>query len=246
MRGVRAASLIWVMGPVAALAAEPASVEAPSFRVGDSWVFQENVQTGTSGFTQQRLVETIDRVSSDELLMGIKLDGSPRAPEEHRIGLDLSQRLLVNGSEVVTSRPFAFPMKVGQSWTSEWTDPRPQGQRVSARVHRTYKVTGWEDVTVPAGTFHALKIEAKGTIDDEIAVPAQTATAGVAGGGGSTVVAHAQAARKGVVHLTTFDTIYYAPEAKIYVKTVDEQYNASDVLVRRDTNELAAFTPAKG
>src|SRR5579875_3393617 len=160
-----ALALLGVMsGPAGAAptADEPAAVTAPEYRVGDTWTVEKTTETGTSGFSRQRVVNTIDRVSSDELLLGIKQDGSPRAPEEHRIGSDLSLKLLVNGSEVVTARPVDFPLKVGQSWSADWIDPRRQGNQLSAHFHKDYKVVGWEDVTVPAGTFRALKIEAKG------------------------------------------------------------------------------------
>ncbi len=245
MRGFRAASFIWMVAPVAALAAEPASVEAPAYRVGDTWVIQESTQMGANGFTQQRVMNVIDRVSSDEMLLGVKPDGSPRALEDHRVGLDLSQKLLVNGSEAVTTRPLSFPLALGRTWTADWTDPRVQGQQISAHFHKNYKVVGWEDVTVPAGTFHALKIEGKGYADGEIALPAQATQAAAAGGGGSTIVSHTQSARKIAVHQTLLETIYYAPEAKFYVKMIEEQYNASDILTQRHTVELASFTLAK-
>ena len=46
--------------------------------------------------------------------------------------------------------------------TVDWTDPTHRGNMLSAHIHKTCSVTGWEDVAVPAGTFHALKIVCKG------------------------------------------------------------------------------------
>ena len=229
--------------PVAALAADPASISAPTFKVGDSWVLDETTQKGAEGFSRQRVQQVVDRVGSDDLLLGVKPDGSPRAFEDHKVGLDLSLKLMINDVETVTVRPLSFPLKVGDSWSADWTDPRQQGAQTSGHFHKTYKVVGWEDVTVAAGVFHALKIEAKGVADAQISLPASAGSAVVAAPGSATTVAHTQAARKGTVHFTTFDTIYYVPEVKYFVKTIEEQYNASDVLARRDTAELVSFKP---
>ncbi len=243
VRSWRLGALAVVAIPVAAFAADPVSIQAPTFKVGDSWVLDHSARRGANGFSRQRVAEVVDRVGSDELVVGVKPDGSPRAFEDHKIGLDLSLRLIVNDVETVTARPLSFPLKVGDSWSADWTDPRQQGAQTSAHFHTTYKVVGWEDVTVPAGAFHALKIEAKGVADSQVFLPASAGSAAVAAPGSATTVAHTQAARKEVQHVITFGTIYYAPEVKYYVKTIEEQYDASDVLVRSDTEELVSFKP---
>jgi hypothetical protein len=132
-------------------------------------------------------------------------------------------------------------MKVGDSWTADWNDPRHQGNQTSAHFHKTYKVVGWEDVTVPAGTFHALKIEENGIGDGQITTPAMAGSGVVGAPGTATTVTHVQASRRGVVHITTYAAIYYAPEVKHAVKSTEEQYNTSNVMIGRQTEELVSY-----
>jgi hypothetical protein len=178
------------------------------------------------------------------MFVGIKPEGAPEAPKEVIIGLDWSLRLLVDGQQKTTARPLSFPLKVGDSWTSDWTDPRQMGVQTSARFRNTYKVIGWDDVTVPGGTFHALKIEVQGVGDFQVVVPAVAQSTATAGAGAGTATSHVQAGGKGVVHITTFSDIWYAPEVKHSVKIVDEQYDVSNVMIKRDTEELVSFNPA--
>ena len=51
--------------------------------------------------------------------------------------------------------PFSFPLSVGKTWDVVYD--RAFGS-VWAHLERHYRVVGWEDVTVPAGRFHALKV----------------------------------------------------------------------------------------
>ena len=56
-----------------------------------------------------------------------------------------------------------FPMKPGGSYRSEYDmETLPDANIV--RHRRVTKIVGWEDVTVPAGTFRALRIESEGTV----------------------------------------------------------------------------------
>jgi hypothetical protein len=105
-------------------------------------------------------------------------------------------------------------------------------------------VVGWEDVAVPAGTFHALKIESNGASDADVIIPSVSQSTAVGGGGSATAVSQAQAGGRGTAHRTLFSLIYYVPEVKYAVKMVEEQYNDSEVMISRRTEELVSFTPA--
>ena len=225
--------------------AEAGSVPAPTLQVGDSWVYDQTHEAGQTGFAEQRVDLAIDRVSSDTMLVGIKRDGAPTAFQDHISGLDWSQRRMVDGKETVTGRPFSFPLKVGDTWTADYAEPTPHGLQTYAHFQTTYKVVGWEDVTVPAGTFHALKIEANGTADGRINIPASAASAAVATPGGATTMAHTQRAQSGVLRMITYGEFYYVPEVKYYVKSVEEQYNGENVRTRRDTWALVSFKTGK-
>jgi hypothetical protein len=227
--------------PVMALGSDPASIPAPSLKVGDTWVFERTHEQGTTGFSDQRIDLTIDRVNSDTMLVGIKRDGAPNAFEDHMSGVDWSQRRMVGGQETITGRPFSFPLKIGDSWTADYADPQRHGLQTYAKFHTTYRVVGWEDITVPAGTFHALKVEANGTGDAQLSAPAAAATAAVADPSGGTTIAHTQRARTGVAHFITYAEFYYVPDIKYFVKSVEEQYNANNVRTTRDTQTLVSF-----
>jgi hypothetical protein len=178
------------------------------------------------------------------MLVGIKLDGSPRAPEELKVDLDWAQTRTVNGAETLIGRAFSFPMTVGKTWTVDFTDPTPRGQQSNTHVKRTYKVLGWEDITVPAGTFHALKIEDRGTLDARISIPATAAGAVMATASGGTTVTHIQKAASGDIHQTLYGLVYYVPDVKYFVKTLDEHYSTDNVRVSRESEELVSFKPA--
>lgn len=239
---VAAAALLFASR--AGLAAEPATVDAPALKAGDSWVVDDTTQAGAAGFTRRRNDMSIERLNSDSMVVASKQDGAATNPQNRIVGLDWSLRLAVDGEQKITARPLSFPMKVGQSWTSDWIDPRRQGNQVSAHWKRTFKVVGWEDVTVPAGTFHCLKIEANGTGDIDVIVPSVSQSTAVGEPGAATGVAHVQKGGRGMAHVTTYSAIWYAPEVKYFAKEVDEQYNGSEVMIRRDTEELVSFKPA--
>jgi hypothetical protein len=234
-----------LLGIAAPAAAAPApSVPAPVFKVGDSWVYDQTTAKGPSGFGQQRLDLVVDRLEGDTMLVGIKPDGAPTAFEDHEVGTDWSQHHVVDGQDTVTTRPLTFPMSVGQAWTVDYVDTTRRGSQTSDHVHRTYSVVGWEDVTVPAGTFHAIKVVAKG-VDKATLQVASTAVAGtVAGAGGATTMAHIQRGGTGVLTRATYGEFYYVPELKNYVKTIDEQYNTDNVRVISTTRTLVSYKAA--
>ena len=240
-RAVSVAAVLAFCG--VARAADPTSVPAPSFKVGDSWLLEKTVQKGPTGFSRIRQEVSIDRLDSDSMVIGLKLEGASVAPEEHVAGLDWALKLNINGEQKTTAQPLSFPLEIGKTWTADWTDPRHVGAQLSAHFHRTYKVVGWEDVTVPAGTFHALKVEETGSADGEMLVPSIAQSAAVAEPGSGATVSSVRQGGRGVLHIATYAIIDYAPEVKRAVKTVDEEYDMSDVMTERVTEELVSFKP---
>jgi hypothetical protein len=251
MRFLRASAAIFLVNaPLVSLAglawgADPEVLPAPRFAPGDTWVVDRSVETGKDGFSHLRLVGRIDRVGSDSLVMGVKLDGAPGDFEDHLMGLDLSDRRMVDGQSVTTGRPLAFPLKVGETWQEDFVDPRRQGAQTSAHITRTCKVVGWEDVVVPAGTFHALKIESNGQLTAQLSLPATAVSASAASPAGGTSFANAQPARSVTVTGLNYRAVYYVPAVKSWVKMVTEQYNSENVRTRRETSVLVSFTPAR-
>ena len=225
-------------------AAEVQSVAAPQFKAGDGWVFERSIERGTTGFTSERLALQIEQVRGDTMVVGIKIDGAPGAFEDHIAGLDWSQRRVVNGEETTTSRPFNFPMSVGKTWKADFVDPNRLGPQLSSHVQTTYKVVGWEDVATPAGTFHALRIEGSGSVKAQMAPSASVIGGAAASPGDATLVTHSQVTAAHDAYFTTFSVLDYVPSVKYYVKSVEEQYNAENVRIRRSTDVLSSFKAA--
>ena len=85
---------------------------------------------------------------------------------------------------------FKFPLHPGDTHEAHYDMKDPTEGPYEVRFERHVKVVGWEDVKVPAGKFHALRVESEG--------PFQRVDKGVSG--------------------TAKETAWYAPEVKRYVK----------------------------
>ena len=233
-----------VLAASAARAADTA-VGPPALKAGDNWVIKETIENAAAKtWAERRQTYTIERVGSANVLLGVKLENSPAPAEEHLIGPDWSILKNFNGEQVTTAKPLSFPLTVGKSWTIEFTDPTPAGRVKSTHYRDTYTVIGWEDVEVPAGKFHALKIEDNGTWKAELAPAAGVASQAATTQGGSTIVMHSQAAAAGTIFGQNYKALYYVPELKHFAKTVEETFNGQNVRTRRVTNELELFKPA--
>src|SRR6185437_9661344 len=95
--------------PAAAPAADQAAVPAPQLHEGDSWAFEETIEHGP-GFVEHHKDLRIQSVDSDTMLVGVRLDGAPANFQDHLLGSDWSQRRTIDGKDVVTGRPFSFPL----------------------------------------------------------------------------------------------------------------------------------------
>jgi hypothetical protein len=242
-RPFRLSPAVVAIVPFAALATVPTHIAAPDLKPGDSWVFDRSTERGTSGFSNQRFDLRIEHIGADTMIVGIKLEGSPTDYEDHFMGADWSQRRLFDGRQTVTGRPFAFPMTIGKTWTSDYVDPTRHGLQVSADHHATYKVTGWEDVTTPAGTFHALRIESDETVKAQFMAANAAVGGAVATADGATVIAHTNKAGPHTEYEEIFSTFDYVPEVKYWVKSVEDIYNSNNVRVTRRTDMLISFKP---
>jgi len=232
-------------GATQAIAADTGQIPAPLLKVGDSWTLNETVEGSSSSFKRTQFKQTLERIDSDRMFVAVQVVDAPAAPQTRMLNLDWSSNLMVDGEEKPAGRPLSFPLQVGNSWTADWTDPRRLGNQLKVHAHTTYKVVGWEDVNVPAGVFHALKIEARGFADADVVIPSVAQSTALGGAGSATSVSRAQTGGRGVMHRTTIDLIYYAPEMKRAIKTVAEQYNEVGTMTGRTTVELVAFQSGK-
>ena len=226
---------------VPAHAADRASVPAPQLSEGDSWILDQTHERGQNGFSKQRIDLKIERVSPDNMVVGAKPDGAPTDFVDHIGGLDWSQRRILNDKETTTARPLSFPLKVGKTWVVDFNDPRTRGLITSTHVHSTYKVVGWQDVTVPAGKFRAIEIEMNGTLEAKMAATSSITGGAAVAAGESGAAMRTTSLGPRTVSALTYSEIYYVPSIKYFVKTLDEQYNSDNVRIRRDSQELISF-----
>jgi hypothetical protein len=233
MRMILAAAV----GVLCAMGARAETIGAPKVDVGDSWVYQSTLEDRT-GWHQTRWELHVERVSGATIAVDVKQAGSTMPPGEQLQGADWSRTRSINGHETTVNRPMAFPMTIGKSWTVEYSEDHPNRQHSSEHVRNAYKVVGWEDVTVPGGTFHALKIEADGDWSAIIA-PAVAAVSGSrVDEQGSTSLVQTNRAIPGPVSGRIYKAFWYVPSVKRWVKSVEESYSANGTRSQRLTMEL--------
>ncbi|WP_248794832.1 hypothetical protein [Pseudomonas sp. MWU13-2105] len=214
------------------------SIDAPSLKAGDSWVYAETVETGPQGFSSKNIVMTVERVSSQSMLVSTKQDGSNQPPVESLVGLDWSRSRDINGKQQVVNRPLEFPLSEGKKWTVEYTERNPNRLHTSESFHNDYVVSGWEDVQVPAGKFKALKIEAEGQWSAMLAPVTVGGAQAVATPGQVTTVSNAQRAAARPASGRLYKAFWYVPEEKRFVKSVEEYYDNKGVRSQRFSEEL--------
>lgn len=227
---------------VAALACAQ-EAPAPTLHAGDKWVYQIKSETPAAGATTRHWEGMIERVGTGSMVLGVKPADSNLPARERMVQDDWSNQQSVNGKTMTVSKNFDFPLKPGKTWRLDVTRDRPNPQLVSLRNTLDYKVLGWEDVTVPAGTFHVLKIEAEGEWHKEFApTNASASTASQAGATGSMAVVQTRAST--VPQPLTgrfYRAIWYAPEARREVKSVYEDFDAAGTLLHRETDDLESY-----
>jgi hypothetical protein len=121
----------------------------PATHVGDVWVDR------LSGGDKQYKIDSVD---SDGNLV-VDQWGTPQTTDKD--WNIITTRSLVNESSPTTkyAKPlviFPFPLTSGKTWKDEvkWQVPE---QSLNGKTELEGKIDKWEDVTVPAGTFHAIK-----------------------------------------------------------------------------------------
>lgn len=224
----------------APLAASGQPVRAPHVLPGETWTYQVTVE-GRGGWRQTREELTAVRAYPSKIVLSRKAAGSDMPPTEVMVGGDWSRVRSVNGRETVVNRPFAFPLNPGKSWKVEYTEQHPNRFHISEHWEHTYRVVGLEDVTVPAGTFRALKVEADGIWQAESA-PALTSAGGTRlDASGATTILQTQRTAPGIVSGRTYKAFWYVPAVKRWVKSVEEYYDSNGVRSEAYTYELESY-----
>ena len=229
---------------VAALASAGAfadSIDAPSYKTGDTWVYQGTVEKGPNDFAQSRVEVAIVRATASTLYYTSKTSGAPQAPRELISGIDWSRMRNVNGKEIVVNRPLAFPLTAGKSWNIQYSEQQPNKDHKLEQWSTTYTVVGTEPIEVPAGKFTAIKIEAEGTWVAELEPKSTVVQGAQSSATGTTMVTQVQKPVSATATGRTYKAFWYVPAIKRWVKSVEEYYSASGQRTERYTDELVSF-----
>jgi hypothetical protein len=189
-----ALALVLGCAALAVCAAETDPVERPQVKPGDSWSYRRmdyftNQPDGrlreTVSFANERVIQVLARRGRNDK----EIDSSYTA-EWNQVATP-NDRVLEPDQGL-----FKFPMRPGDTHEARYDVKVPREGRYEVRHQRRVKVIGWEEVTVPAGKFRALRIESEG--------PYQRLDTAISG--------------------TAKDTAWYVPEVKRYVKWTFENW----------------------
>ena len=166
---------------------------------GDTWTYQTTIEQtanqmtqNSSQWTEKHSEITVIRAGSSSILVSNKERGSKLPPVEKMAGSDWSLYRSINGEETVVNQPLNFPLEQGKSWKLKFIENRPNNQLKYLENQLNYTIVGWEEVTVPAGKFKALKIEADGKWKSELEPSNNTSTSSRTNKEGTTVILQAK------------------------------------------------------
>jgi hypothetical protein len=216
------------------------TAEAPVLKAGDSWTYRTTTERAPSVFDKHDEDSTIDRVSATTIFLETKPTGSPLVPTEVLFGADWSRSRDINGKQMPTSRPFAFPLAVGKKWDLSFTEANPNPKYSTETYETHYTVVGWEDIEVPAGKFRALKVEAEGTWSGMTAAISAGTAMTTSTTGGATATAQAVQVKPHEASGRLYRAYWFVPGVKRAVKSVEESYTTKGMRYSRYTTELVS------
>jgi hypothetical protein len=220
---LRLALLALIVLPVAAAGAQ--TIPAPKVMSDDTWTYQVTEEGPPQGEGRQARMEfSVVRVDAGRIALSIRLVGSDMPPTEQLVGDDWSRIRSINGHQTVVNRPFDFPLLIGKSWKIDFVENRPDRLHSSVHWEVTYHVVGWEDVTVPAATFHALKIEADGSWQAPPAPAEET-----------------HPAMPAIVGGRAYKVFWYEPKVKRWVKSIESTYSSNGTPIMQHKSELVSY-----
>jgi hypothetical protein len=146
--------------PVPCVAQADAPVAKPEVKIGDRWTYRRMDYAKNTPGESYELVVTFAGPRAIQAVVtgpGARESDVTYTPEWNDV---------VSHSGVVNVREkgeLQFPLHVGATYRLVWELENPQFNAGSGRHERTVKVVGWEEISVPAGRFRALKIVSEGT-----------------------------------------------------------------------------------
>ncbi|MGC8703295.1 MAG: hypothetical protein ACP5RV_10210 [Thiomonas sp.] len=138
----------------------------PDIRLGDRWVYvtrtQEEIDCGDPGLIMANEVTHIG--PNGEVHVQVQRTnkaGSPALKNIYSNQFDLLSREIVPGEAIQYSPAFpqfVFPLSVGKNWKDVVTQSQPEWE-LHTKLGVSVSVEAEQTVTVPAGTFHAYRLQ---------------------------------------------------------------------------------------
>lgn len=142
-------------------AQDEAAVPRPLIKPEDSWSYRRTDYTQslptitfreTVTFANERVIELVERRVGSDKEVDTTYTAEWNAVSSPSSGIFVPDQGLLR-----------FPLRPGDTHNASYDVRFPrQGER-EVKHERHVKVIGWENVTVPAGTFLALRVESEGT-----------------------------------------------------------------------------------
>jgi hypothetical protein len=134
----------------------PRELPAPLLRPGYEWRMVTHDEL--TGLVSERMRVVVTRADAD----GYDLTETLQAGNVYEVRYDRSLNLVRwrNRAFAPAYPRFAFPLAIGKTWRVDVRSSAIPAVRYGTLIERVSAVVrGWERVTVPAGTFTALRIE---------------------------------------------------------------------------------------
>jgi hypothetical protein len=127
-------------------------VPAPALRSGDVWVDR------IKGDNREFRIGEVQRDGT----MNVSFWGSEMTTDPY-LNIIVYRSLTESSADPsISDKPglwFPFPLYPNKTWVNDYSWRIIGASASSGRAEDTGRVFGWEDVTVPAGTFHCIKAE---------------------------------------------------------------------------------------
>ncbi len=214
---------------------------APSLKTGDQWTYA-HVWERSHTIPRPQRTEISVALDPARGWFATRRESDSGKSATWGIGQDWSRWTGTGRARQDVDRPLHFPLWPGKTWDVErWLpDPDTMGYEREG-VHQHCTVAGWEDITTPAGRFFAARIEVEGRW--QAAPPA-----GSVGPGPK----DSQPQPDTLSPKTLWDaplplygqltrTLWYAPEAKRWVRQVEIYYDANGALLESHKAELQSY-----
>jgi hypothetical protein len=240
---MKKAMMVAMAGLLIGTSAYAQQIAAPEIKEGDQWVYSvtnETNKNGTMASTVEKWENLVVRIGSRDLALASKRTDSNLPPKEYRRNIDWSSEENVDGKMTVTNLPYSFPLTTGKKWSVEYTKHNVNAKVKSEKIVKNYVVLGPQDITTPAGTFHAIKVEINIDWSQEFnEVPASASASAQNGNTGAVgVTAVTKAFTPPPVSGRNYEALWYVPEVKKHVKLISESYQAGGQLSSRITEIL--------